>query len=235
MKPRKITITKLPTLLSAALALSLTLSSSAFGEMLIEDDFSAASGESSPSSIVDRHPSKGANWEGTAMVKEGLVHDQQQDFSAAFSEINPPSDFKKLIVKIRYSPKCGMQFAFGFANTTQALRDNRGPNAGLMWVNTAAKNVTLHAGKYGTGEKIENLNIPSTTLIPELVEMEFEVENRGTGAFLGHIVANGQELVSQDVKPTEAPTFRYFFIQFRGEAGKDPNKAIVEHVSVELE
>ncbi len=221
--------------MSAIIALAFSVSSSALGEVLIEDDFSPPSGESSPSSVEDRHPSKGPNWEGTAMVQDGLVHDQQQVFSAAFSEITPPSDFKKLIVKIRYRPKCGMQFAFGFANTTQALRDNRGSNAGLMWVNTVARNVSLHAGIYGTGERIEGILIPSTTPIPELVEMEFEVENRGTGAFLGHIVANGKELVSQDVKPTVAPTFRYFFIQFRGEVGKDPNKAIVEHVSVELE
>ena len=230
-----VSITKLPTLVSAALALAFTLSSSAFGEVLLEDDFSPGSGESSPSSVAARHPSKGPNWEGMAMVKEGLVHDQELVFSAAYSEINVPSDFKKLIVKICYRPMCGLQIGFGFANSAQNLLDNRGPNAGLMWVNTAARQVMLHAGIYGSGENVEGLPIPSTVPIPKLVEMEFEVENPDTGTYLGRIVANGQELASQEVTPTQPPTFRYFFIQFRGEEGKAPNQAIVEHVSVEVE
>jgi hypothetical protein len=230
----KMPIAKLPLLAAVALALSL---GSARGGILIEDDFIPATGGSSPASVAGRHPSKGPDWEGTAMVQDGLVHDQQEVFSAAFSEIEAPSDFKKLIVKIRYRPRCGLQLAFGFANSADALRNNdrRDYNAGLMWVNTVGRVVGLAAGVYADGEGVTGLPIPSNTPIPDLVEMEFEVENQGTRAYPGRIVANGKEIVSQDVTPTEAPTFRYFFIQFRGVEGQDPNQAIVEHVSVEAE
>jgi hypothetical protein len=222
--------------LSAALALTLSLGS-ARAEVLLEDTLRLAPGQSAPASVAGRDPAKGPTWGGTAMVEDGkgLVHDPQSTFSAAYSEVHAPQDFKKLIVRIRYRPINGLQFGFGFANSDAGLRQNLGNNMGVMWVNTSARKVFLHAGVYGSGGKIEDLQIPSQQPIPDSVEMEFGIENvDDPKIFLGRIMANGQELASQEVVATEQPTFRFFFIQFRGEGGQS-SQATVEHVSVEVE
>jgi hypothetical protein len=232
----KTIITHGPSLSALTLVLAFSLSP-ARGEVLLEDSFRPASGQSAPASVAGRDPAEGPKWDGTAMVEEdkGLVHDPQLIHSAAFSEIHAPQDFKKLIVKIRYRPVNGRQFGFGFANTDTGLRENLGNNRGLMWVGTVNRQASILPGVYGTGEKAEGLPIPSEGPIPRLVEVEFEIENLGDPrTFLGRLMANGQQLVSQEVVATEQPTFRYFFIQFRGEGGES-SQAIVEQVSVEVE
>ena len=123
---------------------------------------------------------------------------------------------------------------FGSANSDKALRDGKGKNnMGLMWVNTMAKRANVNAGKYVSGEKIENLDISSRKNL-DTSELAFVVENPGTGAFMVCLLSTEKELAAQELKPTETPTSRYFFIQFRGEDGKSSH-AIVENVSVELE
>ncbi|MFZ4777976.1 MAG: hypothetical protein ACOYM3_21615 [Terrimicrobiaceae bacterium] len=222
--------------LAAILALTLSLGT-ARAEVLLEDTFSSSPGQSAPASVAGRDPAKGPKWDGTAMVDggKGLVHDPKLLFSAAFSEINVPQDFKKLIVKIRYQPVNGRQFGFGFANTDAGLRENLGDNRGLMWAGMVNRQACILAGIYGSGEGAEGLPIPSEEPIPRLVQMEFEIENVGDPrTFLGRLVVNGTQLVAQEVLATEPPTFRFFFIQFRGEDGES-SQAIVEEVSVEVE
>jgi hypothetical protein len=220
--------------LTLVLAFSL---SPARGEVLLEDSFRPAPGQSAPASVAGRDPAEGPKWDGTAMVEDGrgLVHDPQLITSAAFSEIHAPQDFKKLIVKIRYQPVNGRQLGFGFANTDTGLRENLGDNRGLMWAGTVNRQASILPGIYGSGEKAEGLPIPSEEPIPRLVQMEFEIENVGDPrTFLGRLVVNGTQLVAQEVLATEPPNFRFFFIQFRGEDGES-SQAIVEEVSVEVE
>lgn len=221
----------------AAVAVALTLSA-ARAEVLIEDSFGSSDGRQSESvPVFDHKPTTGPTWDGTAKVEDGngLIADLALEFSSAFSEINVPQDFKKLIVKIRYRPMNGSQFAFGFANTDAGLRRDFGYNRGLMWVNTSRNKATLHGGSYAEGGKVEKVTIPTSKPIPDLVEIEFEVENKDLPKiFYGRLVANGKELVSQEITATEPPTFRFFFIQFRGESGVT-SQAVVERVSVEVQ
>jgi hypothetical protein len=219
---------------SAAILVSLNC---APAKILIEDDFTKPpSGVSAAANIANRQPTNGSAWAGTARIDEGvgLVADKAQSNSAAFAGVEVPQEFKKLTVKILYRSGSEQQLAFGFANTDKALRDSKGKsNMGLMWVNTMAKRANVNAGKYSSGEKIENLDIPSRKNL-DIVELAFEVENPGTGAFIARLLSNEMELAARELKSTETPTFRYFFIQFRGEDGKFSN-AIVENVSVEFE
>ncbi len=227
----KTSIPQFPRVISAIAAILVSLNC-AKAELLIEDDFT----KSAAANIANRQPTKGPAWEGTARIDEGvgLVADKAQSNSAAFAGVDVPQEFKKLTVKIRYRSGSEQQLGFGFANSDKALRDGKGKNnMGLMWVNTMAKRANVNAGKYVSGEKIENLDI-SSRKNPDISELAFVVENPGTGAFMVRLLSNETELAAQELKPTETPTFRYFFIQFRGEDGKFSN-AIVENVSVELE
>ena len=232
----KTSIPQSPRLISVSAAL-LVLLSCAQAEILIEDDFTkSASDASAAANIASRQPTQGPAWEGTARIDKGvgLVADKAQSNSAAFADVDVPQEFKKLTVKIRYRSGSEQQLGFGFANSDKALRDSKGKsNMGLMWVNTMAKRAIVNAGKYASGEKIENLVI-SSLKNPDISELAFEVENPGTGTFMVRLLSNETELAAQELKPTETPTFRYFFIQFRGEDGKFSN-AIVENVSVEFE
>ena len=227
----KISTPQFPRLISASAAI-LVLLNCAQAKILIEDDFT----KSASANIADRQPTKGPAWEGTARIDErvGLIASEAQSKSAAFADVNVPEEFKKLTVKIRYRSGSEQQLGFGFANSDKALRDSKGKNnMGLMWVNTMAKRATVNAGKYANGEKNEKLVISSRT-IPDIIELAFVVEDPGTGRFFVRLFSDETEIASQELTPTETPTFRYFFIQFRGEDGKFSN-AIVENVSVEFE
>ena len=206
-------------------------------DILIEDDFiKSASGASAAENIDGRQPTEGPAWEGTARIDDGvgLLADAAQSISAAFAGVDVPQEFKKLSVKISYRKGSDQQLGFGFANSDKGLRDGKNKNnMGLMWVNTMGKRANVNAGKYSSGEQIEKLVISSSKSL-DLTELTFEVENPGTGAFLVRLFSSETELAAQELIPTERPTFRYFFIQFRGEEGKFSD-AIVENVSVAVE
>ncbi len=233
MKP---SIAQFPRLISVSAVILISLNC-AKAEILIEDDFiKSASGASAAANIAGRQPTKGPAWEGTARIDEGagLVADEAQSISAAFAEVDVPQEFKKLTVKICYRGGSEQQLGFGFANSDKALRDGKGKNnMGLMWVNTMGKRANVNAGTYSSGEKIEKLVI-SSSKNPDISKLSFVVEKPGPGAFMVRLLSSETELAAQELTPTETPTFRYFFIQFRGEEGKFSN-AIVEDVSVEFE
>ncbi len=221
----------------AAIAILFSLGS-AKAQVLIRDDFSSNTpAEPVLTNVAGRHPIEGPTWEGSAQVDggTGLVADKANPNSTAFSAINVPSDFKKLSVKIRYRLGKLQQLAFGFANSDQGLKKEKGrSNQGLVWVNIGGKRANLIAGKYSSGEKVENLIIPPSSLAHDAVEITLEVENREEGAPFARLTAYEKELAAQTLKPTEQPTFKYFFIQFRGDTEIHSN-AIIEYVLVQVE
>ncbi len=205
----KTSIPQFPRVISAIAAILVSLNC-AKAELLIEDDFT----KSAAANIANRQPTKGPAWEGTARIDEGvgLVADKAQSNSAAFAGVDVPQEFKKLTVKIRYRSGSEQQLGFGFANSDKALRDGKGKNnMGLMWVNTMAKRANVNAGKYVSGEKIENLDI-SSRKNPDISELAFVVENPGTGAFMVRLLSNETELAAQELKPTETLFLKAFIL-----------------------
>jgi hypothetical protein len=220
-------------LLSAVVALAMT--GTARGEILLEDRFETSSGTGAES-VDKRVPQVGNPWSGNCVVESGrgLVHTGDGKGQMAYTRLNVPSNFKTLVVKIRYRPKNLIQFAFGFANSAPnvPVAEKTLVNDGVFWVNTSGINARVWGGLYGAGDYMEGGPVFIPGQQDEIVELTFQVENRPNGPYPCDLEVGRKSIASQEIASTVEPNFSHFFLQFR--AGDDGNMPTTEVESIEV-